>query len=553
METNADQSLPVILHPVSGTVSTQNSSIAVRYESQGCILVLANSHQAIEVALQLKDRHKVVVLLMEAVTVGDLPGDLHCLRAEILELSGYLGRFQVRIQGKQGSLNPAILCPGEKGCFDLVLDFLEPPYLQMEIPPLGYYTVRNDPQALHRALIEIDQLNGSFYKQKFYSYNASKCAHGRSGIQGCRRCIDVCPTEAIVSNGNKVSVDPYLCQGCGNCATACPSAAIVYSFQTQEWLLEHLRLSLKATLAAGHSKPCVLFHDDQQGKIIIDKATPSLSPRILTIALYGIASVGLEIWFATLAYGAAEIIVLGTASVSKRAVEEWRRQLDNSGRLLEALGYSSQCIRLIEVKTEHDLLHALDTEFSCLPRTAAQFSFSKGKRHTFEQALEYLLTGVPVPQEPVQLNSSSLFGNVCVNPEACTLCMGCVKVCPSRALQRCGENAAPKLGFVESLCLQCGLCTAACPEDAIRLSPRLDFDLEGRTRMRVLHESPAFRCILCGKPFSTQAIINLMSERLRDNPFFQGDGIKKLQMCPDCRSQSNIAEALQRLPPIQKE
>lgn len=553
MEINTDQGLPAILHPESGTVSAQNPSIAVRYESQGCVLVLADSHQAIQVASQLKERHKVVVLLVESVTVGELPRDLHCLRAELLELSGYLGHFQVRIQGKQGSLNPAILCPGEKGCFDLVLDFLEPPYLKMEIPPLGYYTVRDDPQTLHRALTEIDGLNGSFYKQKFYSYDASKCAHGRRGIQGCRRCIDICPTEAIISVGNRVSVDPYLCQGCGNCATACPSAAIVYSFQTQEWLLEHIRTSLKATIEAGHSKPCVLFHDDQQGQILVDKASPNLSSQILSIALYGVAVVGMEVWLATLAYGAAEIVLLGTKSVSKRAVDEWQRQLDNCGRILEALGCASQCVRLVEVETEHDLLRALDTQSRCSPRTAARSSFSNEKRHTFEQALEYLSGWALAPSSPVQLNHSSPFGEVCVDPEACTLCMGCVQVCPSHALQRCGENVAPQLGFVESLCLQCGLCVAACPEDAIRLSPRIDFDLEGRKRMRVLHESPAFRCIACGKPFSTRAIINLMSERLKDNPFFQGDGIKKLQMCPDCRSQSNIVEELQRLPPIQKE
>ena len=39
----------------------------------------------------------------------------------------------------------------------------------------------------------------------------------------CRACIDACPTIAITSIGDKVSVDPYLCQGAGSCVAACPS------------------------------------------------------------------------------------------------------------------------------------------------------------------------------------------------------------------------------------------------------------------------------------------------------------------------------------------
>ena len=72
------------------------------------------------------------------------------------------------------------------------------------------------------ALLEVlPQMRGQFEKPKYFNYNPEICAHGRSGKRGCtvhRRM----PGEAIVSIGETVAVNPYLCQG-GGCATVCPA------------------------------------------------------------------------------------------------------------------------------------------------------------------------------------------------------------------------------------------------------------------------------------------------------------------------------------------
>jgi transcriptional regulator NrdR family protein len=79
--------------------------------------------------------------------------------------------------------------------------------------------------------------------------------------------------------------------------------------------------------------------------------------------------------------------------------------------------------------------------------------------------------------------------------------------------------------------------------------PRLILDQKKRSETQILNESPPFHCISCGEPFTTRAIVELMTERLRDNPFFQGDEVNKLRQCPDCRARFNVIDQLQRQGP----
>jgi len=126
------------------------------------------------------------------------------------------------------------------------------------------------------------------------------------------------------------------------------------------------------------------------------------------------------------------------------------------------------------------------------------------------------------------------FGEIKVDKDACTLCMSCVSVCPAAAVQAGGD--LPQLKFVEWNCVQCGLCETACPEDAISLNPRLIFDTEARQSTRILHEEQPFCCIVCGKPFATQSVLDRMVKKLEGHWMFQSEeAMRRLQMCDTCR------------------
>ena len=96
------------------------------------------------------------------------------------------------------------------------------------------------------------------------------------------------------------------------------------------------------------------------------------------------------------------------------------------------------------------------------------------------------------------------YGGIQVDREACTLCHACVSNCPTPALKAGGDT--PALSFLESDCVQCGLCEQACPESAITLLPGFLAAPERDTR-QICHEEAAFECIGCGKPFATASTV----------------------------------------------
>ena len=116
-------------------------------------------------------------------------------------LSGHLGRFHLTFDTPNGNVDLKAATGGWREHFDLVLDLTRPPLIDAAIPPVGYYASGNAPSVLEAALAELPTLVGEFVKPQYFQYDASICAHSRSGVEACTRCIDTCPAEAIKSIG----------------------------------------------------------------------------------------------------------------------------------------------------------------------------------------------------------------------------------------------------------------------------------------------------------------------------------------------------------------
>ena len=97
-----------------------------------------------------------------------------------------------------------------------------------------------DPAAMLRAVLKAGDLVGTFDKPRYVAYAEHLCAHSRSRIVGCRRCLDLCPTGAITPNGNHVAIDAQICAGCGQCAAVCPTGAASYAVPPADALMRRL-------------------------------------------------------------------------------------------------------------------------------------------------------------------------------------------------------------------------------------------------------------------------------------------------------------------------
>ncbi|WP_337878059.1 4Fe-4S binding protein [Caldimonas sp.] len=435
--------------------------------------------------------------------------------------------------------------------FDLVLDLGDRPWLAMHQPPQGYVHAGPDPARLWQAVLTLKDWVGEFEKPKFFHYKRKLCAHSRNEKLGCQACVEVCSARAIRSelhDGGGIFVEPHLCVGCGACTTVCPSGALAYAYPDTVDQGRRLRTLISTYLKAGGRHPALLLHSEGAGARLVedlgraarvDPALHGVPARVLPVALWHTASVGLDLWLAAVAYGAAQVWVLLTDEEAPEYREALAAQAALANAILKGLGFDGTPVALIEARDAHDLAaldRALRAPAGRSVRQPATFATQADKRVTLDLALDHLLAQAPQPVDEIALpRAGAPFGTVVLDTDKCTLCLSCVGACPEGALVDNPER--PQLSFIEKHCVQCGLCETTCPEGAITLQPRLWLADGGKARKqaRVLHEVEPYRCVRCGKPFGTLKAVELMIGKLAGHAAFQGPALERLRMCGDCR------------------
>ncbi|HVL57970.1 MAG TPA: 4Fe-4S binding protein, partial [Burkholderiaceae bacterium] len=295
----------------------------------------------------------------------------------------------------------------------------------------------------------------------------------------------------------------------------------------------------------------VLIHDAQAGRqalagigrnagaaVARAPAVTGLPARTIPVEVHHVASVGIDVALAAIAFGASQVAVLSTGREAPQYVAALREQFAIADSLLEAFGYRGRHFAVIEAADAAALEAALSrlepAETVVAPAT---FAVSDEKRRSIEFAIDHLVAQAdparqPLPQQ-VTLPTGSPFGAIRVDSSRCTLCLACIGSCPEAALLDNPDR--PQLRFIERNCVQCGLCASTCPEDAITLHPRYLVDSSQARSPAVLNEAQPFDCVRCGKPFGTRQMIDNMLARLSGHGMFGGTAARRLQMCADCR------------------
>lgn len=420
--------------------------------------------------------------------------------------------------------------------FDLVLDLSREPTLRMSQPPQGYFAPRDDAMAQAQAVAEIATMVGEFEKPKYFEYKASICAHSRSGKSGCSRCIDVCSTAAIAPDGDGIRVEPHLCMGCGGCTTVCPSGALSYAYPAVPEIARRLKTLLSTYASAGGRDPCLLLHAEDGTSLVAKLARRGrgLPARVIPLEVHHVASIGLDVWLSALAYGATDVVVLASGEEAPEYRAALEAQTAIADAIAQGLGYQGTHFRVVDGSDRAALDAALwNVPASLGVRVAATFAGTREKRTTAALAVEHLAQHAPVPQPRFALPAGAPFGTIDVDRDACTMCLACVGSCPAGALLDNPET--PQLRFIETKCIQCGLCRETCPESAITLAPRLDVTTAARAP-RVLNEAAIFKCVSCGKPLGTEKMIGAMLAKLAGHSMFATpESLERLKMCADCR------------------
>jgi ferredoxin len=520
----------------------------VSLQSAGVALIYGRDESAIEAGKLLADHLDVTVLIARS---KGLPPprvtDFPVVQGTINSAKGHLGSFEMVVDdyaqpvpSSRGELTFGPARDGAVSRCDLVLDLSggAPLFTASDLRD-GYLRADpGDPAAVLRAVLKARDLTGTFDKPRYIDFTEDLCAHSRSKIVGCHRCLDLCPAGAITPNGDHVAIDAKICAGCGQCAAACPTGAASYTLPPADTLMRKLRLLLSAYREAGGDNPIVLLHDEDHGAGLIDalaRQGDGLPAQVLPLAVNEVTQVGLEAVAAAFAYGASALRFLLRAR-PRHDIEGLRKTIALSEAIVSGLGFGGGRVAAIETDDPDVLGEALRT-IAVLPPAPRPASFAPvgAKRDVMRFALRELQRAAPAPVDVISLPADAPFGAVEINVEGCTLCLACVSACPTGALS--ADTERPMLRFAEDACVQCGLCKATCPEKVISLRPQLDFRA-ATAAARVLKEEAPFECIRCGKPFGVKSTIERVSAKLEGKHWMFKDSARRLdviKMCEDCR------------------
>jgi ferredoxin len=520
----------------------------VSVTSEGVVLVYGRDEQAIEAGQLLKDHLDVTIMItrpddLSPPRVTEFP----VVKGTIRQAMGHIGAFELVVDdyaspapSSRGALTFGQPKNGAVSRCDLLLDLSAAPALfQAADLRDGYLRADpGDPAAVLKAVLRARDLVGTFDKPRYITFSEHLCAHSRSRIVGCHRCLDLCPTGAIAPNGDHVAIDAQICAGCGQCAAVCPTGAASYALPPVDALMRKLRTLLSVYRDVGGENPILLVHDGVHGADLIDALArhgDGLPAHVLPFVTNELTQVGIEFIAAAFAYGASDLRFLLRAR-PRHDLTGLTNTITLAQRILGGLGFGAGRVATVETDDPDTLGEALTLITPNAPAAVpASFSPVGGKRDVLRLALRELHRVAPKPTDIIALPEGAPFGRVDINVEGCTLCLACVAACPTGALQDNPDR--PMLRFSQDACVQCGLCKATCPEKVITLTPQLDFRA-ATADARVLKEEEPFHCIRCGKAFGVRSTIERVTAKLEGKHWMfkgQAQRLDVLKMCEDCR------------------
>ena len=323
------------------------------------------------------------------------------------------------------------------------------------------------------------------------------CTHVRNRAASCTACMDACPHDALLVEGNEIATDPDNCTGCGACVAACPTAALANTTPTRAALYaETERIARRSSKLAFCCSQAGL-HSIDDDRFIDMACLAQLDEALLAhAALNGAPSLALI-------HGTCE------SCINAKVESNIEQTIQDFRGLCKFWGIEAHLTRTVLTKEEHpgadpsqrrqvfkEILE--ETKDAAIGITAKTFLKEEEPPATLAQTLSQSMGSLKkkVPARTMILANDLFeieprpkgpwptrqFAQVHIDANRCEHCGKCSFFCPTGALSQIGD--APRKAvmgvtyqaneeafheFRPSECVRCGLCVDSCPSQALSL------------------------------------------------------------------------------------
>lgn len=379
-------------------------------------------------------------------------------------------------------------------------------------------------------LDKIEKLISRFEHRPLRIY-ADQCLSCRGDKQGlCRRCMVVCPVDAIDLKSGSPEVDFNRCNECGLCAGVCP-AAVFECVTTEDFLLAKIKET------AGRHRTLIFRCQKLAATLNDHRAEVEVSclGRLNEALLLGGATFGAEtIWLdnsicsdcgmsqgeslaAATAHntsilikafgGKTEIIVVSPEIGEELTAEESQQESE--------VGSFSRRDFIDQMRRQVMIGGAELIEGRLQMLTPAEKEKQSSYNYRLPRSRELLLAllrKLGVPEDQFMEAGDLPFRQLQIS-SACNACGNCATLCPTQALIKEEKDKSSGLAFSLANCTGCDLCITLCPVKAITSGQTIDaWQLLSDERLE-LAGFGKYSCRECQQPF---------------------DSIAKADICPFC-------------------
>ncbi|ABR47534.1 4Fe-4S ferredoxin, iron-sulfur binding domain protein [Alkaliphilus metalliredigens QYMF] len=310
------------------------------------------------------------------------------------------------------------------------------------------------------------------------------CLNVRNKKEKCRKCIEICPVEAIKQKETIIVIDKNSCNGCGICNVVCPSQALELSGLSKK--IDNSKLDKKAILIGCQE------HNEQMD--IMFSCLNGIHAESIAALLLKLKEK--DIYFNVIECKNCNIE--SDSFILENALKEAKKFIDSLKITINMeLIYKKEHLPIYdETKlTRRELLSLITKKSGEITQDITNHMFIDSKEGNLNHR-EGLLNAIENLGEAIDENTlinESLFTTWDVNLN-CDGCSFCQAICPWNSWQIEENEDQLVIKHSARTCRSCELCFKLCPNKAIeRASCRLYY-LQQDIIKREIHLISCSRC-----------------------------------------------------------